>query len=429
MLTLEILREQTYDALEFIERKWDDLRANARFGLKERFADWQSVAATSHDGHLGEERNSDPPQILYLPNDFIRPGGRFMVQFYWDSYFVNLSLLESGKTELARGIVENCFHLVEKHGMVISNRKRWSAGSQLPFLSQMVRNVFEVTRDLDWLRAGATFIVDEYTGYWLNKDHLTETGLSRYHAPSCFPAESIAAITIDHEATWDLTPRFTVDDVLNLLPVDLNSNLYAYERDLAFIFGELGDANKSEAWNSKATKRAEVINHLLWDKDEGLYLDYNYRLNARKRVRSLATFFPLFHGIASQAQAARVMENLPLFEHEHGLVTCDATYGYTDRQWNYPLGWAPLHWIAYVAMKRFEYREQAIRVGLKWLHLNNKIWKRTSSFFEKYDVVAGSEEVLSDRYDNQEGFGWTNAVFHKLTEDLCRLVDPSVRYP
>ena len=80
--------------------------------------------------------DSDPsnPYILYLPNDFISPGGRFWSDFFWDSYFIVLSLLKSGNFELAKGMVENCLFLVDRHGMVIANRKRWAAGSQLPFL-------------------------------------------------------------------------------------------------------------------------------------------------------------------------------------------------------------------------------------------------------------------------------------------------------
>jgi neutral trehalase len=40
------------------------------------------------------------------------------------------------------------------------------------------------------------------------------------------------------------------------------------------------------------------------------------------------------------------------------------------------------------------------------------------ALFEKYDVVAGSSQVLTDRYKNQKGFGWTNGVYVALVNSL-----------
>ncbi|WP_421659390.1 trehalase family glycosidase [Leptothermofonsia sp. ETS-13] len=133
MLTLDNLKDETTSILSFIDQKWDQLTGNARSGHQDKLASWKAVAATSIDGHL-DDTDPDKPYILFLPNDFIFPGGRFVVQFYWDSYFIILSLLRGNRFELAKGMVENCLFLVEQHGMVIANRKRWAAGSQLPFV-------------------------------------------------------------------------------------------------------------------------------------------------------------------------------------------------------------------------------------------------------------------------------------------------------
>ena len=70
-------------------------------------------------------------------------------------------------------------------------------------------------------------------------------------------------------------------------------------------------------------------------------------------------------------------------------------------------------------LKNYGYDEDARRIALKWLNLNYSIWEKTGNLFEKYDVVRGSHEVLTDRYKNQEGFGWTNAVFHALAVELA----------
>ena len=417
LITLENLRDESKEILDFIELQWGVLRANARGGHHDTVASWRALAATSHDGHL-DDQDPENPYILYLPNDFITPGGRFVVQFYWDSYFINLGLLRSGALELALGMVENCLYLVRKHGMVIANRKRWSAGSQLPFLSSMVREVHAITGDDCWLGEALPVVEAEYREYWLNADHLAFAGLSRYCAPSWFPEEDIAAITMDHEATWDLSPRFERNDVLNLLPVDLNCNLYAYELDLAAFSRTMGQVASAERWEAAAEARRRQVQELFWSEDDGLFYDFDYVRGTLKRVRSLVTFFPLFAGVASSEQAARVVSQLGLFERDFGLSTCDRDYGFTDRQWNEPVGWAPLHWIVFVALRRYGYYEEAARLALKWLNLLRRDWIATGALFEKYDVVAGSSQVLTDRYRNQQGFGWTNGVYVALVDAL-----------
>ena len=68
------------------------------------------------------------PYILYLPNDFIYPGGRFIVQFYWDSYFIMQSLLLNSSTDLVKGMIETRFYMLDKYGMGIANRKTLGSG-------------------------------------------------------------------------------------------------------------------------------------------------------------------------------------------------------------------------------------------------------------------------------------------------------------
>lgn len=84
----------------------------------------------------------------------------------------------------------------------------------------------------------------------------------------------------------------------------------------------------------------------MWDEDDGLFYDFNFSSGGRKKVRSLATFSPLFAGLADSKQAASIRDNLRLFETPFGLLTCDHDYGYRDRQWNYPVGSATLDCIS-----------------------------------------------------------------------------------
>ena len=55
-----------------------------------------------------------------------------------------------------------------------------------------------------------------------------------------------------------------------------------------------------------ARNRANQINRLPWDAGEGMYIDYNFEHRAVRKYPFLMTFYPLWAGIATPAQAARV---------------------------------------------------------------------------------------------------------------------------
>lgn len=203
-----------------------------------------------------------------------------------------------------------------------------------------------------------------------------------------------------------------------MLPVDLNSNLFLYEMALASWHNLLGNGEAENRWKETAQDRRKTICELMWNEEDGLFYDYDVTRRRQKKVKSLAAYFPLYAGVADEHQAHRLRESLTMFEKPYGVVTCDHDYGYKERQWNYPLGWAPLHWVVFRGLKQYGFEGDAQRIALKWLSLNLAIWRDTGKFFEKYDVVLGSHNTLSDRYSNQDGFGWTNGVFHGLIAEI-----------
>ncbi len=91
---------------------------------------------------LGDVKEAEIPQagLLYLPNRYVVPGGRFNEMFGWDSYFIILGLLRDNRADLARGMVENFFYEIENYGAVLNaNRTYFLTRSQPPLLSSMIR--------------------------------------------------------------------------------------------------------------------------------------------------------------------------------------------------------------------------------------------------------------------------------------------------
>jgi alpha,alpha-trehalase len=127
----------------------------------------------------------------------------------------------------------------------------------------------------------------------------------------------------------------------------------------------------------------------------------------------------MWAGIATPEQAARVMHNLNLFERPGGLQT--STYESGD-QWDAPYGWAPLQWIAVQGMRRYSYTSDAERVSLHFLNLVRQEYQQHGIIVEKYDVVHPGanvgRELRFGYHSNEAGFGWTNAVFTALFDEL-----------
>ena len=140
---------------------------------------------------LGEVDTSkiDPPGLLYLPNKYVVPGGRFNEMYGWDSYFIVRGLLQAGRIELARGMAENFLFEIENYGaMLNANRTYYLTRSQPPFVSSMIVEVYEAEHrqngqkvDKEWLERAYNDLNKDYE-MWTRDPHLAgQTGLSRYY--------------------------------------------------------------------------------------------------------------------------------------------------------------------------------------------------------------------------------------------------------
>jgi len=402
--------------------------------------------------------------LLYLPRPYVVPGGRFNEMYGWDSYFIQVGLLRDDQLGDASDLVENFLYEIEHYGTILNaNRTYFLSRSQPPFLTRMILAVYEKTRDNAWLR-GTLPAIERYYRFWTTEPHtVPDAGLSRYFDRGEGPAPEVMADEKDeqgrthydrareyyqtHDVTdydeslyydsrrdrltdlfykgdrsmresgFDPSNRFGAlnVDVIHYAPVCLNTLLYVMEDDTGRILETLGDTSAATMWRSRAASRRDLINTLMWDEEAGLYYDYNFRTRQRRRYDFATTFFPLWAGIASPAQAARLRENLSRFEAPGGLLTSTEV---TGNQWDAPFGWAPLQMIAVDGLRRYGFHEDANRIAAKFVSLVAKEFDEHGTIVEKYDVRRRESDVAADikfGYSaNQVGFGWTNGVYLKM---------------
>ncbi|MDQ2711934.1 MAG: alpha,alpha-trehalase [Acidobacteriota bacterium] len=409
--------------------------------------------------------------LLYLPKPYVVPGGRFNEMYGWDSFFIEVGLLRDHDLDHAKDMADNFLYQVKNYGgkVLNANRTYYLNRSQPPFLTQMVLGVYNKTHDKKWL-ADALPSIEQYYKLWATEPHLiAETGLARYWdfgegpAPEVVSAEHDAAGRTHYdlvkayfktheipdydvsqyydrktdeltnlfykgdrsmrESGFDPSNRFGPFniDIIHYNPVCLNSLLYLMEMQTADILDALDRAGEASTWRNRARERRERINKLMWDEKDGLYLDYDFATKTRRHYPFLTTFYPLWAGVASKEQAARVEKNLALFERNGGLQTSTHVSG---NQWDSPFGWAPLQMIVVEGLRKYGYKDDAERISMKWLTLIHSDFLRRGFIVEKYDVVNSSSNVESQIHygysANQAGFGWSNAVFTQLFDELSK---------
>jgi alpha,alpha-trehalase len=408
--------------------------------------------------------------LLYLPRPYVVPGGRFNEMYGWDSYFILLGLLDDGETLLARAMVDNFLYQVAHYGGVLNaNRTYYLTRSQPPLLGAMVMALFHATGDRAGLEAARPALEATWR-HWTAPPHLIERlGLSRYYDHGEGPAPEVVAGERDAEgrthydrvraffrahaaevtdypvdeyyarASDQLTPLFYKGDrsmresgfdpsdrfgrfgadVIHYAPVCLNTLLYALERELGEIDGLLARPADAAAWERRAAARRAQIDRLLWDEAAGLYLDYQFETGRRRVYPFATTFWPLWAGLASPAQARRVRDNLRLFEQPGGIVTSTNVSG---SQWDAPYGWAPLQLFAVEGLRRAGFGADAARIARAFVSMLVEDFERRGTLVEKYDVERRTSELgarLQYGYgSNEVGFGWTNGVALELLRAL-----------
>jgi alpha,alpha-trehalase len=138
---------------------------------------------------IGQTMPPLTPGLLYLPHPYVVPGGRFNEMYGWDSYFILLGLIRDGKAGLARGIVENFFFEIDHYGGILNaNRTYYFSRSQPPFLSSMIRAVYDAEvvagerpQARAWLRRAYGYAQRDHALWLRPEQRAGDTGLARYY--------------------------------------------------------------------------------------------------------------------------------------------------------------------------------------------------------------------------------------------------------
>lgn len=379
--------------------------------------------------NLEQYNPKDDGSLIGLPKPYVVPsyaeGHEFDYRemYYWDSYFIIQGLLDEEHKELVMGMLDNLVALFKRFQIIPNGSQLYYVSrTNPPFLTSFIFDIYNAYHPGEkWLKSMITVAQQEYETVWMGaakpNDRQVYAGLSRY-----YDFNYLHDLT-EAESGWDYTPRFN-RRALNYLPIDLNALLYKYEIDFMRAAQIFKDKRAAARWQQAAERRKKSIDNLMWDEGRGLYYDYNYVKERRGNISSLAAYVPLWAGMVDEAKAKALVNGLKRFEQKGGLATTDnlplghLVPGSMPMQWAYPNGWAPLHFMVVMGLLRYGFRDEAMRIAMKWLHTNLQWFNEHQEFLEKYNVVAPSRPPTKGVYPSQTGFGWTNAVFERFCQEF-----------
>ena len=398
-------------------------------------------------------RDSWGKSVRYLPEDsgshigmplpYTVPSvsGGFQELYYWDLFFTNEGLIIDGLVDQARNNTENLAWMVERFGKILNGSNTFYLNrSQPPVFSLMVRQVYEATGDLDWLRKILPSLEKEYR-FWMT-ERMTPCGLNHdsnnasekekwdflrlvkrrfgegFNLEGCTREDSlrVASHYISEAECWDFTPRFK-GECEDYCPVDLNALLYIYEKNFSHFSRILGDRAAGRRWDRVARHRKRLMVKYLRNPKDGIFYDYDFVSGMRSDVVSAAQFFLLLGKAVSCRHARGIVQSLRVLEYPHGISACEKGDYPFVYQWSYPNGWAPLQYVTVRGLDNYGYTEDARRIARHYVDLLTESYDKTGTLWEKYNVDEGNLNV-GDEYKMPTMLGWTAGSYVWLTEYL-----------
>ncbi|XP_049831437.1 trehalase-like [Schistocerca gregaria] len=427
---------------------------------------WKELARRISDD---VKENPDRYSLIYVPNGFIIPGGRFREYYYWDTYWIVNGILICGMKETAKGIIANFAHMVEDIGHIPNGgRVYYLERSQPPMFVPMIYSYTTYVKPHEAQMIIKQYIdtMDKEFSFWMsNRTVAVEKNgksytLCRYYAPSSGPrpesytddietaqyaSTNEARENIYHqiksgaESGWDFSGRWFIKDKTNagnlsniqtqyIIPVDLNAFVYWNAEILCKFHSTLHNHKKAQYYCTKAKQWLDAVTEVFWHDDVGIWLDYDISNNVRREYFYPSNVAPLWTGCYKKERVsidkiiAYLKEN-KIDRYPGGVPT---SLDYTGEQWDYPNAWPPLQGIIIQGLDLTEYpraQKYAYELAQTWVQSNYKSYKTDGYMYEKYDASSFGRKGGGGEYEVQTGFGWSNGIILELLKKYGQVLE------
>lgn len=396
--------------------------------------------------------NGGSTTLLKLPFPFIIPGGRFREFYYWDTYWILEGLLVCDMIKTSENIVRNFIEIINTYGYIPNGtRKYYLNRSEPPYFSHMLLKLLDyedgklnplvLGEGLDAALKEYEFF-DKYKKMELKGSDGKMHFLNHFHVHTNFPRpESFSEDMITYqrqkekteeqifsniksgaESGWDFSSRWLASETeLNTIeayhqiPVDLNAVLYRNELIISTLLSRRGDEEKALEFMKKSKDRIEAINAILWNPEEGVWMDYVTNTKSFVTHRFyFSNVTPMIYGIKPPKGKNTVYDILKKYSKEifgyPGGIPASGDGVPTMQQWDFPNVWAPHQHMMVEFLLDLKEDKMAYHVARAFYNSAYAGYKSDKAFFEKYNCLETGSTGGGGEYAPQTGFGWTNGA-------------------
>ncbi|EFP05449.1 CRE-TRE-3 protein [Caenorhabditis remanei] len=342
------------------------------------------------------EQHTSRYSLLYVPNNFIVPGGRFREFYYWDAYwiikvckasrvsvFIKLfqGLIACEMYNTTKSMIRNLATMVDQHGFVPNGgRVYYLQRSQPPLLSAMVYELYEATNDKDFIAELLPTLLKELN-FW-NEKRTVKVNLNgkefevyQYKTPSNVPRpESYRVDTVNSaklangmdkqqfyqdlasaaESGWDFSTRWFSDykslttiETTKVLPVDLNGLLCWNMDIMEYLYEQVGDTTNSQIFRNRRAVFRDTVQNVFYNRTDGTWYDFNLRTQSHNPRFYTSTAVPLFtncYNTLNTGKSQKVFDYMSVskmgdFNYPGGIPSSMSQE--STEQWDFPNGWSP----------------------------------------------------------------------------------------
>jgi hypothetical protein len=212
--------------------------------------------------------------------------------------------------------------------------------------------------------------------------------------------------------------------------VDMSCQMVIQYNNLATICDELGLPAKAALDRREASDIGARINRWCWNEEDGFYYDVDND-GRQFRVKTAGGFWPMVAGVASPAQAARLVAHLRdprEFWRPFVFPTLAADDPHYESDGSYWLGgvWAPTNYVIIKGLERYGQEDLATQATDRYLTAMAEVFRQTGTVWENY----APEEPLRPGNPSKAGLvGWSgDGPIALLIENMLGFRSDGVRH-
>ncbi len=346
----------------------------------------------------------------------------------WDSCFHSMGNRFISE-ELAKESILSVLDAQDADGFIAhrASPTEHSDITQPPVIAWSVEKIVRRTGDIDFAKQ----CYDRLAAYleWDIRHRRTESGLFFWHI------QKTSVVCRCDESGMDNCSRF--DDVEEMECIDFSCFMVKEANAMRYLAELLGKTDEVRKWAALAADTADLINKRLWDENDGYYYDWELKTQSLHKVKSVASFLPLWAGVCPENRVPRLLSalndekqfNTPFAR--SGISRDDKTFG--ADMWCGPV------WINYIyflaeGLYRYGQKNTADELIRNTVSEITRWYISDGVFYGFYDPMgrvsprtlnrkghAVTPYLYGGRYQVIRDYGWTATLFAAMVMEHSEL--------